>query len=84
MIFGAFWLAGVAPIHYVVTLILFLLTSAVEALNTGLEEVVDLVSPEWSQAAKNAKDLGSFAVFCLLCANGCYVIFALVTELDLF
>lgn len=34
----------------------------VEALNTALEEVVDHLSPEWSVMAKNAKDLGSFAV----------------------
>lgn len=35
---------------------------AVEALNTALEEVVDHLSPGWSEMAKNAKDLGSLAV----------------------
>ncbi|MBL8561696.1 MAG: diacylglycerol kinase [Gemmobacter sp.] len=35
---------------------------AVEALNTALEEVVDHLSPGWSEMARNAKDLGSLAV----------------------
>ncbi len=35
---------------------------ATEALNTAIEEVVDRISPEWSLAARNAKDLGSLAV----------------------
>lgn len=39
---------------------------AVEALNTALEEVVDHLSPGWSQFAKNAKDLGSLAVACVI------------------
>ncbi|MBL9049882.1 MAG: diacylglycerol kinase [Tabrizicola sp.] len=39
---------------------------AVEALNTALEEVIDHLSPGWSQFAKNAKDLGSLAVACVI------------------
>ncbi len=46
---------------------------AVEALNTALEEVVDHLSPGWSEFAKNAKDMGSFAVMCALLATGLYV-----------
>ena len=53
--------------------ILFLLTVAVEALNTAIECLVDHVSPEWSAAARDAKDLGSLAVMCLLIATGLYV-----------
>lgn len=45
---------------------------AVEALNTAIEEVVDQVSPGWSEFAKHAKDLGSFAVACALAATGLY------------
>ena len=41
---------------------LILALMAVEALNTALEEVVDHLSPGWSEMAKNAKDLGSLAV----------------------
>ncbi|MDY8107876.1 diacylglycerol kinase [Fulvimarina sp. 2208YS6-2-32] len=43
---------------------------ATEALNTAIEEVVDHLTPEYSTMGKNAKDLGSFAVCCLLVANG--------------
>ena len=46
--------------------ILFLLMMAFEAINTAIEEIVDRVSPEISQMGKHAKDLGSFAVFCLI------------------
>lgn len=51
-------------------IILFLLLFAVEALNTAIEEIVDCISPEISTSARHAKDLGSFAVFCLISANG--------------
>lgn len=35
---------------------------AAEAINTAVEEIADLVSPEYSVAVKNAKDLGSLMV----------------------
>jgi diacylglycerol kinase (ATP) len=51
---------------------------AVEALNTALEVVVDHLSPDWSAWAKDAKDLGSLAVACVIGAMliycGCVVI----------
>jgi diacylglycerol kinase (ATP) len=47
-------------------------TIAVEVLNTAIECLVDFVSPEWSQAAKDAKDLGSLAVMCMLIGTGGY------------
>jgi diacylglycerol kinase (ATP) len=43
-----------------------LLLIAVEALNTALEVLVDHLSPGWSQFAKEAKDLGSLAVACVI------------------
>lgn len=49
--------------------VLFLVLVAVESLNTAIEEIVDRISPEISTTAKHAKDLGSFAVFCLIAAN---------------
>lgn len=39
---------------------------AVEALNTALEVLVDHLSPGWSAFAKDAKDLGSLAVACVI------------------
>lgn len=53
-------------------LLLGLLVLLVEALNTALEEVVDHLSPGWSEFAKHAKDMGSFAVMCALAAAGLY------------
>ena len=40
-----------------------------EILNTAVEAVVDLVSPEIHPLAKKAKDCGSAAVFCVCVAN---------------
>lgn len=73
--------AGVALQHYVISLCLFMITFAVEALNTAIELVIDRTSPEISSYGKNAKDLGSFAVMCLLIANAIYAAWALWTAL---
>jgi diacylglycerol kinase (ATP) len=59
-------------------LLLGLLVLLVEALNTALEEVVDHLSPGWSVFAKNAKDMGSFAVACALTATGLYAGWVLI------
>lgn len=53
--------------------VLFLALIAVEALNTAVEVIVDHLSPEWSAMARDAKNLGSLAVLCLLGANGLYL-----------
>jgi diacylglycerol kinase (ATP) len=47
---------------------------AVEALNTAIEEIVDRVSPEQSEFARRAKDLGSAAVMFMLTGTGLYVL----------
>lgn len=54
-------------------LALGLVLVAVEALNTALEVLVDHLSPDWSQFAKDAKDLGSLAVACTIGAMALYV-----------
>ena len=59
-------------------LALGLLLIAVEALNTALEELVDHLSPGWSEFAKHAKDLGSLAVACTIGALLIYSGIALV------
>ncbi len=42
----------------------------VELLNSAIETIVDKISPEYSAAAKNAKDMGSSAVFlAIACAT---------------
>ena len=46
------------------------LVLALELLNSGLEALVDLVSPEPHELAGRAKDMGSAAVFVGLCMAG--------------
>lgn len=68
-----FALHGAELWHWLVALFLFALVLAIEAINTALEELVDQLSPDWSQMAKNVKDLGSFAVGVILLAAGGFV-----------
>lgn len=74
-----FLLSGAPLWGFVGATLLFLLTVSVEALNTAVEEITDHASPNYSEMARHAKDLGSFAVFCLLVANGIWVIYVLAT-----
>ena len=60
-----------------ITVVLFLGVFAVEALNTAIEEVIDRISPEVSAVGKHAKDLGSFAVLCMLGASSLFVLFTI-------
>lgn len=63
-----------APLrHWIAVTVLFLLLLGVEALNTAIEAIVDRLSPERSDFARDAKDLGSAAVFCVVGAIGLYL-----------
>ena len=73
----AYLWTGAALWHWVVSAFLLALVLAAEALNTAIEVLCDRVSPEWSQAAKDAKDLGSLAVALLLMATGGFVLLVL-------
>lgn len=57
---------GASTVEMVGLLALGLLLIGVEALNTALEVLVDHLSPNWSPWAKQAKDLASFAVACVI------------------
>lgn len=76
-----FWTAAAPLWAYGVFVILWLILIAVEALNTAIEAIVDHVSPDWSVAARDAKDLGSLAVMALLLANGVFVGYVLLRSL---
>lgn len=67
-------LCGARFSDYLVLSILFLILIGVEALNTSIEHIVDEVSPQKSEFARKAKDLGSLAVFVNLCAGGAYLL----------
>ncbi|WP_407926015.1 diacylglycerol kinase [Cochlodiniinecator piscidefendens] len=56
------------------TVVLIVLT--IEALNAAVECIVYRISPGFSEFARDAKDLGSFAVFCLFVANGGFYTYA--------
>ena len=71
-------LAGVTLGPILIFLGLCILMLVVEALNTALEELVDLVSPDWSQAAKHAKDLASAAVALVSLLPAGYLVFCLL------
>lgn len=73
-----FAIVGAGALDYFVFVILMLVLFAVESLNTAIEELVDRISPEISTVGRYAKDLGSFAVFCLLCANGFFALYVVV------
>jgi diacylglycerol kinase (ATP) len=67
-----FAVVGASAMQFVGLIVLMAILFAVEAINTAIEELVDRVSPEISTVGRNAKDLGSFAVGCLLVANAAY------------
>lgn len=75
-----FTVVGASFFQYVAMAILFLLMVAFEALNTAIEEIVDRVSPEISEMGKHSKDLGSFAVFCLIISNAVYAGYVLISQ----
>lgn len=82
--FMAVYLAlGVSLTMLCASTILFLALLSAEALNTAVEEIIDRISPEISTTGRHAKDLGSFAVFCLLTANAVLFLYALVAHLFL-
>lgn len=61
--------AGASGMQWLAFFALFCALLAAEALNTAIEILVNHLSPEWSQMAKDAKDLGSLAVGFMVLAN---------------
>lgn len=47
------------------------LVLAAEALNTALEIVVDIAAPDWSELARDAKDVAAAAVLICACGAAC-------------
>jgi len=75
------FLVGADAMEFVVTTLLFLGLFSIEAMNTAVEEVIDRISPEISIVGKHAKDLGSFAVTCMIAACCLYLGFVIVRQL---
>ncbi|ENN89286.1 diacylglycerol kinase protein [Rhizobium freirei PRF 81] len=72
---------GASVGEIIIAVVLFLGVFAVEAMNTAVEEVIDRISPEISNVGKHAKDLGSFAVLCMLVASGLYLLYVIGSHL---
>ena len=70
------WWLGVSQMEWVALVLAMALVMGAEALNTALEYVVDLASPEWHPLARDAKDVAAAAV--LLCSVGAAVVGLLV------
>lgn len=66
----------IEPWAWTAIAVCIVLVFAFECMNTALEAIVDLVSPEYSELAKHAKDCAAGAV--LVCAAGSIVVAALV------
>jgi len=64
---------GASLRDWIVISVLFLILLAAEALNTAIEVIVNRISPERSDFARDAKDLGSAGVFCVVCAIFLYL-----------
>ena len=73
----ALFLVGASAGEIVIAVLLFLGLFSIEAMNTAVEEVIDRISPEISIVGKHAKDLGSFAVSCMIAACCLYLGFIL-------
>ena len=74
----AFLLTGATFSEYLVLSAIFIGVLCVEALNTAVELIVDRTSPEISEYGKQAKDIGSFAVFCSLVIFGGYGLYVVI------
>lgn len=77
VILAGFAIIGAPAWAFVGAALLYLAAGAFEAVNTAIEEIADHATPEYSEMAKAAKDLGSFAVACALFANGVWIAFVL-------
>ena len=68
-------------VEYLLLVGIFLLLVAVEALNTAIECIVDRLSPEWEEYARDAKDLGSLAVTCILLCGGIFILYVIFSRI---
>ena len=69
------------PVSGVIKLLLLvssIIVLIVELLNSAIEAVVDKVSPEYNKLAKQAKDMGSAAVFLSFVAAGAVWLYAVI------
>ena len=73
------WVFDATLLHYLVFTGLALLVVALEALNTALETIIDHLTQDWAEFARDAKDLGSLAVLCGLLCHALLIAHAVLT-----
>ncbi|MFN0255766.1 diacylglycerol kinase family protein [Pedobacter ureilyticus] len=56
------WYAGLSAVEWTVILLCIALVVALELVNTAIEVLVDLVSPEWNHKAGIVKDVAAASV----------------------
>lgn len=59
---AASWWLQIPPLHLILVLLAIALVWSLELVNTAIEAVVDLLSPDWHIKAKIAKDAAAGAV----------------------
>lgn len=70
------WWFRVSTVEWALLVVMVVLVLALEAVNTAIERVVDLVSPKWHPLAKHAKDAAAGAL--LIAALGSLIVSLLV------
>jgi undecaprenol kinase/diacylglycerol kinase (ATP) len=75
--FGA-W-RGLSPVNWMLLLLLIAAVISAEMMNTAIEAVVDLVSPEHHPLAKAAKDCAAGAVLVLSIASVAIAVIFLIS-----
>lgn len=75
----AYAIFGATGGEYIAFAILFLLLIAFESLNTAIETLVDHLTADWAQFAKEAKDLGSLSVMCILAGHALLILYVIFT-----
>lgn len=60
---------GLSQMEWIVVILLIALMLSLEMINTAIENVVDLASPDIHPLARAAKDIAAGAVFVFACAS---------------
>jgi diacylglycerol kinase len=63
------WWFGLNPVEWAILVLTFFLVLALEAVNTAIEAVVDLISPGYHPLAKTAKDAAAGAMIFIVLAS---------------
>lgn len=65
------WWFGLSAVEWAVLALTFFVVLALEAVNTAIEAVVDLVSPQYHPLAKQAKDAAAGAMIFVVLGSIC-------------